>query len=219
MAQELLPLGPVAKNGSMTSEVLSSSLGEVLDRSGNADEAAQFIVGDPALLAECRAAYPEIERLASSAGHEGVYIAMQPLILLFGRPDYGRGEAAEQLKNAWVQIFGDALHKLSRESLDYAVAEWIKHGKPFFPKPSELYKLAEKAHIAANSRAWRMRKAIERADSGYVPRPEPTEAEREAVRAMMAELRVKLGCKSMASSQKLASSPAKAAQNLRRMAG
>lgn len=226
VAQELLPLDHGAMNVRTTSEVLSDSLKAALTRASNADEAAQYIVADDALMTECRQAYPRVLKLAHGCGRHEVYVAMQPIILLWGRPDFGSGSEGENLRNAWTALFGDALYKLSRESLEHAVAEYIRKGDSRRPRPSDLYKLAEPIHLAANTLAWRMRRAIERGDAAYKPTL-LSEEERAARRQEMIDLgymtpdgkMVPLSLKGFQAPPRLAATPQKAAESLRRSAG
>lgn len=169
--QALLPMEELKATPALTiSEATGSTLLSEMRRASDWREAALIVARSPKLLAECRSTYADVERVCAPAGREAVYVALQPCVLLWGRPDFGKGEEAEAAKRAWVRVYGDALCKLSRESLKYAVDEWIKKGTPFFPRPSDLYKLAEPVHLKASMIAYRMKKALELADAGNAPR-------------------------------------------------
>ena len=124
----------------------------------DAKAATADILKDELLLDECRRALPAISRLCAHCGQDGVYVCLQPLIILFGAPDFGKATAA--LLKTWVELYGDALGHLPRESLECAVSDWIANGKPFFPKPSELKALGEKHAAEVWKIAYRVRAAV-----------------------------------------------------------
>jgi hypothetical protein len=100
-----------------------------------------------------------------AAGPDAVVAALQPLVLMFGARDFGKGEAGEALQRAWIKLYVDALAALPAETIAYAVKEWLAHGAPFFPKPSELVKLAEPKAIELRAMAYKLKMIAERWDA------------------------------------------------------
>lgn len=153
----------------------------------SADEAARRIARNPALLAECREKVALVQRLARGATPEQIYVELQPMLVLYGPPDFGSGKEADALQAAWMDVYVKALKDVPREALEFAVSEHIRVGKPFFPKPTELNKLANEKAIEARLLAWRVRKAAEQAAADERFKARPTPEERERVRRMAAE--------------------------------
>lgn len=212
MAQELLPLEHGAINAKTVSEAIGKPLKSFLLTASSARDAAERI--DPLMLAEARERARDVARMAGPMGREAVYVALQPLIVLFGRPDFGTGEAAKQLTKSWVEIYGEALEKLPAEALAEGVSRWIMEGK-WFPKPAELLKLSDPKASELRIIAWRLKVAVETADKAkpVIESPE----ERERGRRMAAEDLARRSLRRMPGSIP-ASKPADVAERLRAMA-
>lgn len=222
MSQALLDLGGTGGlNARTVSDAISTQLNDVLlSEATDASDAARIIGRNELLLTECRVMLPHVTRMVAGAGYDGVYRALQPLVILFGAPDFGKGREGDLLLESWTVIYAKALHKLTVESLEHAVDQWIVKGKPFFAKPSELYALAEPVHLRANMAAWRMRRAVEMADKAH-GHTEISDDERALVKAQFDDLKRQMGVKAnpMAAPQRLGRSPHEAAEDLRRAAG
>lgn len=186
MGQEILDLGTAALPAKTVSEAITTSLKSFLDSAADAKEAARSIRHHPELAAEAVRAYPAVAQITSAAGREGVYIALQRLIVLYGRPDYGPGEEGKALSKTWLQIYGEALDKYPVEALIEAVTKWISHGKPFFPKPAELVKLAEPKAFALWKLSYRLKVVAEQVTKDTPPKL--TEEEKINVQAGLRDL-------------------------------
>lgn len=183
---ELLLLGGEI-NASTVSDALTPSLEKVLLEAQDAGTAARKIAAVPALMAEVKEKVNLVTRLASPIGSDGVYIALQPCLIMWGPPDFGSDKEADAMAKAWIDIYAKALKDLPKEALEIAVSEWFRTGKPYFPRPTELNKLAQETAAEIRLIAWRMRKAAE-----YVEKKTPVERtpeDVEKVKAMIAEMR------------------------------
>jgi len=147
----------------------------VLTNSDDKAVTAEIVKSD-LMLAECRRALPRVTVLAAKCGHDGVSTALQPLLIMFGAPDFG--EVTDGLMSTWVGLYVQALGHLPREALDFAVSDWIANGKPFFPKPTELNARAKKQAEDVWRVAWLMRMAVEFADKHKAPAEDPEERRR-----------------------------------------
>lgn len=134
-------------------------------------------------MAECRAINDRVQHLMQPVGPDGVYVALQPCLILFGAPDLN--DARGDLLGAWISIYQAALQDQPKESLEYAISDWIANGKPFFPKPTELRARAVKHAAAIGQLAWRCRKVAEAAAEHN--RAEETPEERERGLALVRE--------------------------------
>jgi len=175
-------------NASTVSEALTAQLEDALLGASDAKEAAREIAKTPALLAEARDKLALVSRLARPLTPNEVYVALQPLVIMFGPPDFGQDEVAEEMQGAWFDICAKALKEHPREALDIAVSEWLRIGKPFFPKPTELNKLAEETSAEIKLIAFRLRMAVERADQ-HRPTPKRTPEDAAGIRAMVLEMK------------------------------
>lgn len=170
MGQELLNLGPEAIPAKTLSEAITKSLRSFLESASDAKDAARSIRHHPELADEAIRAQSVVAKLAGPMGREGVYIALQRLIILYGKPDFGKGEEGHSLTKSWVAIYGEALEKYPAEAVVEAVSTWITHGKPFFPKPTELVKLAEPKARALWKLDYRMKAVAAQAAKDAVPK-------------------------------------------------
>lgn len=203
MADNELALVGGEISASTVSEALTKRLEDVLLLSTDAKAAARTVVATPELLAEARDKLSLVSRLAAPIDRDSLYAAIQPLLIMFGPPNFGQDDVAEELQQAWFDIVLAALKDHPRESIDIAVSEWMRIGKPFFPKPSELNALAQEATDEIRLIAFRLRLAVTRADL-HRPPPKRTEEETQEIKAMTAELRgpdgrIHLGAKSVQS--------------------
>lgn len=113
---------------------------------------------------------------------------------------YGKGEEA-RAKGFW-KVYAEVLAGLPRVALDRACAEYAKVGK-FFPKPAEIFELAEPHAGALRSAAFRSRQAL-------VPvkvLPPPSRPAKEDMAATMSEF-----LKAMAEKDVFAKTRAKASR-------
>lgn len=207
-------------NASTVSEALTLQLEDTLLRSPDAKTAAKEIAGDPKLLAEARDRLNLVSRLAAPIGREALYVAIQPLLIMFGPPDFGQDEEAESLKKAWFDLYAQAMADRPREAVEIAVAEWLRVGKPFFPKATELNALAEATAAEIQLIAYRLRRAVERANE-HRPTPKKTPEEALAVKQMVEDMKGPDGRIQLAKSMDTVVPPSNrkaTAEALRRMA-
>lgn len=187
--QELLSLGPEETRASSVCEAFTAPLKSYLLNATDANDAVKH--STPMMRSEARRVAATVARLARPIGRDGVYEILQPCIILFGAPDYG--EVTSELGKAWLSIYQEALCRQPREALEHAVSEWIANGKPFFPKPTELNKLARKRAEEVQLLAWRCRRLAESAEAEHARQDaevseEEAAARREVLRAMAAEM-------------------------------
>lgn len=159
------------------------------------DASIRKITGSPALLAEAREKVDLVTRLTARLSAEQVYVLLQPLLILFGPPDHGDGPEAKTLDRAWLDLHTQAYRDIPKEALEAAVSDWIAHGKPFFPKPTELVKLADKRATDLRKIAWRLRQAAEK--SAPRQRAETTDEQRAAAKARLQEAMGKLASRGL----------------------
>lgn len=175
-------------NASTVSEALTQQLEATLLSAGNAREAARKVSANPKLMAEAREQLGAVSRLAQPIGSTDLYVAIQPLVIMFGPPDFGQDEVAKELQKAWFDLYEAALKDHPREAIDIAVSEWLRVGKPFFPKPTELNALAEATTAEIRLIAFRLRVAVEKAEEVRPPRKRTPE-DAQVVGEMLASLR------------------------------
>lgn len=182
---DLLPLPLPERNASTVYEACTKPLRDLLLDATDAKEAVRRVSRNPGYLDEIKDIAPLVARLGGPVGKDGVYVALQPLLILFGAPDLGH----EALLDTWVEIYQNALEKLPKEALEFAVSEYIRVGKAFFPKPSDLNRLAEAKATQIRTLTWRVRQCAD-----AVPPPaarEKTAEEKAEVARMLAEFRAK----------------------------
>lgn len=229
--QALLALGGGDMNGRQIASVSSPQLIDaMLSEARDVHDAARILGYDALLLAEARRVQPRIAQIANGITHDDVFVALQPLVILFGTPSYGDGEAGDALYRNWTVIYGRALSKLPREALEHAVSEWIERGtpnadgkfkgRPRFPFPEELITLAQPVHLRVATLAYRLKKAVDLADKVH-GETHIAPDERERVKAMFADLRAQLGSKPnpLTDSTRLGRDQHRVADELRRAAG
>lgn len=175
-------------NASTVSEALTQPLEKVLLEAADAKTAAREVGRSPKLLAEARDKLSLVSTLASPQSPSDLYVSIQPLVIMFGPPDFGQDAEGKTLQRAWFDIYASTLKEHPKEAIEIAVAEWLRVGKPFFPKPSELHKLAEESSAEIRLIAFRLRYAVERADE-YRPAPKRTVEQTQEMKAMADKLR------------------------------
>jgi hypothetical protein len=138
-----------------------------------------------------------VAQLAAPCGPDAVYRAIQPALILYGPPDFGKDKAGEVVTKAWVGIYTAALKDLPLEALESAVSRYIANGddmsmsKVRFPTPAQLNLLAKADAERIRKLAWRLRVTVETAYR-YTPPPKRTPEELEAVARMKREAVAKL---------------------------
>lgn len=193
MADNELALVGGANSASTVSEALTQQLEAVLLKASDAKEAAKEVAADPKLLAEAREQYNLVARLAAPVSPSDLYICLQPLLILHGPPDFGQDEEAKGLQQAWLDIYTKALGDHPKEALEIAVSECIRLRKyNDFPKPGYLNELAQAASDEIRLIAFRLKKAVERADE-HRPPPKRTPEDAQAVKGMIEEMKGKDG--------------------------
>lgn len=216
MSQAILDLGPEATSASTVLGALTPSLAQLLLAAADWREAVKTISGDEVALAEARRAEPVVRRLGGPMGKDAVYVALQPLIILYGAPDFGDSSAGDGLLSSWISIYTKALEKLPREALDYAVDTYIATStKPFFPKPGELNALALPRAEDPRKIAWRLRKIVDAQPAAARESEEDRERGRQMVAETLAAIR---GGAGLRSALRPAQSPHEAAERLRQSA-
>jgi hypothetical protein len=136
---------------------------------------APMIAADPALVAEAKSISSALNARQAPCGRAAVATLLMPLVSIYGVPDRSEIEWT-----AFWLLYGDALSVLPREALAEAIVLHNREGK-YFPKPSELFKLASPVAERLRVAAWRVKQALEHQPKfGRI-----TEAERAEVRKMM----------------------------------
>jgi hypothetical protein len=175
-----------------------------LVRSTDAKEAAKTICATPALLAEARDRLAVVTRLAKPIGKQDLYVALQPLIIMYGTPEFGDDETGVEIGATWIDLYLNALKDHPREAIDIAVSECIRLRKyNDFPKPGYLNELAQQTTDEIRLVAFRLRLAVERAEQ-HRPAPKRTEEETREIKEIISDLkgpdgRIHLGAKSVQS--------------------
>lgn len=151
------------------------------------------IATDPALLAETKRLLPSLQARASwPAGTEGVKQIVGRRFAIYPQPERSDGEWS-----AWWADYFDALKDLPAPALAQAMADWVKTDAEFMPKPGQLRQLALNTRYREAIAYDRARRATEYRPPYTGPRyvieaptargiPEPTAAEKAAVRRMLA---------------------------------
>lgn len=151
------------RHAAKASEECSKELWRRLTESGDAKEAARLIGRVPALLAEVRRIAPRLNARQQPTGAEGVLAQLVPLIPVYGVSDRSESE--------WAAFWGayiDALEILPPEALAEAIVAYNRQAK-FFPKPGELFMLAQEAATRVRTAAYRAKKAAEWREPGPSP--------------------------------------------------
>lgn len=188
MANELALAGG-AINASTVSEALTEQLEDTLLGASDAKEAARKIAARPNLLAAARNSLATVQRLAAPVTPDILYVCLQPLVILYGPPDFGQDEAGVELQKAWFDIYATALKDHPRESIELAVSECIRLRKyNDFPKPGYLNELAQQATDEIRLIAFRLKLAVERADQ-HRPPPERTPEDAAHIKALVDDLK------------------------------
>ncbi len=146
------------------------------------DLVCKEIADSETLRNEAARVLPDIERLATPAGIDGVQRATGPLLLMFP-PAPGLDPELDALK---MVEFYTALEDLPVVALDYAVSEYIRTAQNgYFPIPGKIRKLALE-HVADLMRArMRLRRALELKPASYVA---PSREERMRIAAEFKDL-------------------------------
>lgn len=189
MAGSELDLVGGAINASTVSEALMPQLEEVLLKAADATEAARKIARDPKLLAAARDQLSTVSRLAQPLTENELYIALQPLVIMYGAPDFGQDAEAAHLQRAWFDIYKTTLKEHPKEAIEIAVAEVLRtHRYNKFPLPADLHKFAQETTAEIKMIEFRLRKAVQRADE-HRPPPKKNPEDKEAVKAMIDDMR------------------------------
>lgn len=135
------------------------------------------ISGSPALREEARRFLPSLVSRAKTASREDLTRKFARHALAFGITDRAPGE--------WNQLLGiyhEVLGKLPEEAIDEAFRAWGRNelypkdpGRhAFFPKPNELFALADRAQREIQIACYRAKKAMEKieGDKPFVKKPE-----------------------------------------------
>lgn len=116
--------------------------------------------------------------------------ALDPLMMLFGPPKF-EGDMVDErgaatLNNSWLDLWTRSLRTMTPEALNAAVDEWVRKGKPFWPKPSDLIKLGEKITLHQQKLLYRLKVACT-TESKH--KPPPTPEEQAKVREMLEDFK------------------------------
>lgn len=156
-------------------------------------DAIAAIAGNLVLLSEVAKALPELHRAATEpAREEGVISVVGRRFALFPQPKRSKAEWSE----FWAD-YVDTLGHLPEGAIEAAMAAWVRlPDAEFLPKPGKLLELSKTTPNRAVRALERAKGALEykaprKTESPYVvappvtaPRPEPTQAEKDRVRAM-----------------------------------
>lgn len=185
-----LPLVGGEINARTISEACTKALEKALTETADAKAFAQRVAHNPALRAAVIERGALIQRLAAPLDPADVFKALAPLVVLYDPPDFGSGKDAKMLQAAWRDQYSNALRNTPREALEHAVSQWILRGSTIdpkrsarFPLPQELLKFAAEKTAVILSAAYKCKVALEVPTS----RPPPTQADRDEVRALMAD--------------------------------
>lgn len=181
MPSQQLDLIP-ARNATTARAECSPALFARLSSDAKTDDVVRELAADPVIRADAIAARSALERRQRPCGAEGIAILIMPLVGVYGLAD--RNE--EQWASFW-KTYIDALGDLPFDALDQAVKSYAREGE-FFPKPAQLYKLAEPVAIKIRVAAWRAKRIAEY-KAPVVKRV--SEEDRAKVRAMLDEFKVK----------------------------
>jgi hypothetical protein len=181
------------RNATKAQEECSEGLWRCLTESEGAEDAVRKIARNPTMLDEAKAAAPRLAARTRPGGAEAVLAALVPLKTVYGLGDKSEGE--------WVAFWGayvDALEVLPAEAIVEAIVIYNRQGA-HFPKPGELFKIADVAAKNLHIAAYRAKKA---ADYRERHAPAPSAEDRAKVKALLDELRgpdgsIRLGMKAM----------------------
>lgn len=193
MVQELA-LNAEALKGVKTSEIFSKGLWRLLSTGDDYRSACRLIAINPTLRAELVEKSAIIEARSRPLDPARMSALLVKHAMHFHVPD----RTSEQ----WTDVLStylDALSPLSEEMLEEAFLRWNRSelyprdpGRhAFFPKPAEIYKLAESIMIEVRRAAYRAKRAME--DSRMKPKPVITDEDRAKVKAQMNELLGSIG--------------------------
>jgi hypothetical protein len=170
--------------------VLSPALNRLLSL-GQTEE----IRSNMSLKIEAGAAMSQAKAAATyPAGEAGVMEIIGRRFATFPQPERGDGEWA-----GWWQDYFDALSGEPYESLEAAMREYVREpDAEFIPKPGKLLDLSRKAQTEPGRLYAKLQSALHPAGKQYEPPPQrapPSEAEKAAVKRMMAEYAEKMAAR------------------------
>lgn len=144
------------------------------------EQAIRTLCEDGDLVAECRRVMPQLALMAAPALRDGVRMALQPLVLVFGVSE------AAKAPGFW-EVYFDALQDFPLVAVKLAVSDYAKGPESeFFPKPGPLRKLAAD-HATVPLRAHSRARAV--AGTALAPRERTAKSPAEVarVKAMLAD--------------------------------
>lgn len=161
---------------------ISAPLWKLLSSNVGAQAEIEEIASDPRLRSEALALLPALMLRATPAGEERVLRALRPLVLVYGASEATKAPAF------WQAYYG-ALSGLPVEALARGIADYTSAAdSEFFPKPGPLRALCEKHAAPIFKAAHRAKRALEVPKAQREP---PSEAEKAAVAALLAEFKAK----------------------------
>ena len=182
------PLPLVGGEVTRASDLFSPALWRLLtDGTIEWREAARRIAFGANLRAECAANAPVLAQRAAPADRMELaeYLARQRVV--FGIPDQ-----SEELNAAMMAPYYTALERVPLEAVKEAFARWNRGEaypkepgrQAFYPRPAEVYKLAEPTMLALSMAAYRAGRALEQTEKerGSMSQDERAVQRAEAIR-------------------------------------
>lgn len=155
---------------------------------------ARIVALNATLRTELRTVAPALAQRAAPADQLDLMARLIEMAPTFGISNRSDGE--------WAALFGtylDALAGIPLEAIDEAIMRWNRgemYPEPkdkgrhaFFPKPVEIYTLAQPRRLELSKVAYRARKALEAPRVEARERGKPSEDDKARVAAMLAEVK------------------------------
>ena len=169
-------------SGAMTvQDGCSKDLFALLTSSGQTEDVVRDLAVNPDARAAVEAARNTLEARRRPCGAEGVAKLLLPLVGVYGLAD----RSSEEWGSFWSGYI-KTLGELPYEALESAVTQHLRDGD-YFPKPSQLYRLARPVAERIWQASYRANKVLD-----YQARPVPTvtDEDRERVRRLLADFRM-----------------------------
>lgn len=153
-----------AMNASKPSELCSKKLWDLAAAAADGDERRAKILAiskSAELRAEAAQAIPYFERMVARPSNQELYSALQPMLLIKRRPDFGPGVEGERIGEAWLAIYYTHLRNFPIYAIRAGVHALIgTHIYPDMPQPAELVKAVEPFAVEIRTAHYRLKEAM-----------------------------------------------------------
>lgn len=158
---------------------------EVVDESLDRRARIRAIAEAPGLREEAARILPHLQAMLDGrATNAELGVALQPLLLVKRKPDFGKGEEAQRLTLAWQALYYEQIRKFPLAAVKVGVKDLVAtHRFPDMPQPAELVAAIEPHAVALRTAHYRLKEAVRAA-----PPTPVSEVDRAANRRRMEEM-------------------------------